>query len=431
MLPPICLVQNIDLAFRMHVFADLQPYICTFADCKLETAQFASREAWANHEFSNHRTRQSWRCTECSQRFLSSLEWVNHLQQVHQRRFSGTRLQVALDIASEQQSRSVEGEECPLCQNMCGKSRRTFTKHVGQHMEEIALITLPRSTEDSEDDSDIVSTNANSSSDISDPLKSIGKNVHDGTDDSQKSPRGGEITRHVSQIERSITPEPIEIQQEMESSKDLVENSRDNVEISKGPIDQEALEEKSTRVKSNPNASNIETPFTRNITDDGELSLVGSITQSGTITEFVKANDGQEIALRSGEAFPSAAAKDRPLGHLSDQPQLLRTLDPADSHTHRPGSALFSLDDRASQTNHTGDSFADWLFDPATEKGFMAVHDTAGGRSENRKTCASPPDHSEDRTEHEDVGRKRQITAVAPTMSKKAEPDNDRIRSNS
>lgn len=40
---------------RMHVFADLRPYICTFPDCRDELAQFTTRAVWANHELTEHR----------------------------------------------------------------------------------------------------------------------------------------------------------------------------------------------------------------------------------------------------------------------------------------------------------------------------------------------------------------------------------------
>jgi len=65
-------------------------------------------------------------------------------------------------------------------------------------------------------------------------------------------------------------------------------------------------------------------------------------------------------------------------------------------HPSRPGSSLFAQtadEEPAKQTNLTSDSFADWLFEPDTAKDFMAVPDTAGGRSENRKTHGAPTDY--------------------------------------
>ena len=141
--------------FRMHVFADLRPYICTFPDCKDELAQFTTRAAWADHELTEHRHDMMWNCPECSEKFASTSDWEQHLHEMHQRIFTGPQLHAARSTASQVQPRPAETEECPLCRVVLGKPRRTFVKHVARHMEEIALMALPRSIEkDSEGSSD-------------------------------------------------------------------------------------------------------------------------------------------------------------------------------------------------------------------------------------------------------------------------------------
>ena len=137
----------------MHVFADLRPYICTFPDCRDELAQFTSRAAWADHEFTEHRHDQTWNCLECSKKFASALDWEQHLQGMHNRVFIGPQLPVARNIAYHTQTRPIETEECPLCRVVLGKPRRAFVKHVGRHMEEIALMALPRNAEEDSDKS--------------------------------------------------------------------------------------------------------------------------------------------------------------------------------------------------------------------------------------------------------------------------------------
>ena len=132
----------------MHVFSDLQPYICTFTDCEDELVQFDSRAAWANHEFSKHRNTRSWTCPDCSQEFPGVSGWEQHLQERHCLFFSGTNLQIAMNMALKTEAKSTENEECPLCRIVVGKPRHGFIKHVGRHMEEIALMALPRNVED-------------------------------------------------------------------------------------------------------------------------------------------------------------------------------------------------------------------------------------------------------------------------------------------
>ena len=128
----------------MHVFADLRPYICTFDDCEKELAQFPTRAAWADHEFTDHRIVRSWTCLECPVILSSKDEWAQHLEVYHQRTFHGPKYQVAVHMALRTHSRPAESEECPLCKVVLGKSRRDFIKHVGRHMEEIALMALPQ-----------------------------------------------------------------------------------------------------------------------------------------------------------------------------------------------------------------------------------------------------------------------------------------------
>lgn len=54
-------------------------------------------------------------------------------------------------MAYQTHSRPAEKEECPFCKLVLGKPRRAFIRHVSRHMEEIALLALPR---DMDDDSD-------------------------------------------------------------------------------------------------------------------------------------------------------------------------------------------------------------------------------------------------------------------------------------
>ena len=79
-------------------------------------------------------------------------------------------MQFARKIAYKTQARPIEDEECPLCQITLGKPRRAFVKHVGRHLEEIALLVLPQdNAEDSEAES--ATTDQRSSSQASIELR--------------------------------------------------------------------------------------------------------------------------------------------------------------------------------------------------------------------------------------------------------------------
>lgn len=87
-----------------HIFADLMPYVCVFPDCSTPTMLYASRR-----------------------------EWYHHLQNSH-------------SIQAEQ----VAGIQCPLCQEEPTNGDR-LDRHVGRHLEELALFALPRLDEEEED----------------------------------------------------------------------------------------------------------------------------------------------------------------------------------------------------------------------------------------------------------------------------------------
>jgi hypothetical protein len=139
--------------FRIHVFADLQPYICTWTDCKDELTTFPTRQLWGNHEFGKHRMKTTWRCYECSADLANPEDLNTHLRNQHQTPFSDSQLAMVASTAKISLPMSVKDMKCPLCLSHAGDTRRDFEKHVGKHMEEIALTSLPQ---DAADDFDVV-----------------------------------------------------------------------------------------------------------------------------------------------------------------------------------------------------------------------------------------------------------------------------------
>ena len=149
----------------MHVFADLQPYICTFPACSDELLRFTTRSAWAQHEFDEHRFRYLWKCTICDRELASPDTWRDHLRHDHKCTLTRSQLEKVAAGALRWRDMPIENESCPLCQDCPGRSRRIFTKHVCRHMEEIALMALPRDPEDDNDKSESESDKTNQSVD--------------------------------------------------------------------------------------------------------------------------------------------------------------------------------------------------------------------------------------------------------------------------
>ncbi len=150
------------LIYRLHVFADLLPYICTFSDCSDELRQFPSRNAWAEHEWEKHRSYPIWACPECPVECCTSADWIEHVRKVHGRSLASSHGTSAADAAARRRPRIIDDEKCHLCDRALGLSQKDIRSHVGKHLEEVALMALPK---ENEDDSDGSSVSAHEASD--------------------------------------------------------------------------------------------------------------------------------------------------------------------------------------------------------------------------------------------------------------------------
>ena len=96
---------------------------------------------------------------ECS----SAAAWSAHLQATHGRTFAVLQGSSAADAACRQRSRPVDDEKCPLCGETLRATQREFKIHVGKHLEEIALLALPREHDEEDDDASISNDEASTS----------------------------------------------------------------------------------------------------------------------------------------------------------------------------------------------------------------------------------------------------------------------------
>ena len=142
--------------YRRHVFADLKPYICTFADCKLGLASFGTRKAWADHEFSIHRVSKIWLCHDCGSDFTNKEKFREHAKRRHTSGFTRAQLELLINNA-EKKVEAVIDYKCPFCAENAGTKARPFSMHVARHMEEIALAVLPRDGEFEDDQASLAS----------------------------------------------------------------------------------------------------------------------------------------------------------------------------------------------------------------------------------------------------------------------------------
>ena len=132
-------------ARRMHVFADLQSYMCTFDDCKQSLVTFPSRRSWADHEFTSHRYREYYRCGRCEPVFETMDSFEEHVRARHCDLDKNVREWIFTHPLITLVERKIEEEECNLCQQSEFKDRRSFVTHVSRHLEQVALVSLPAS----------------------------------------------------------------------------------------------------------------------------------------------------------------------------------------------------------------------------------------------------------------------------------------------
>ena len=137
-------------AWWRHVFRDLQPYVCTVESCNIEDTTYESRHKWFSHEVKNHR--QSWRCQgHCAHDFRSREEFEKHVRE-NVPSISKEQVPTFVDMCATPLSVTT-AFECPLCKEDI-KGVKQFEKHLGRHLEEIALFALPQSLLGDGDDSE-------------------------------------------------------------------------------------------------------------------------------------------------------------------------------------------------------------------------------------------------------------------------------------
>ena len=142
------------LDWKVHIFGDLQPYICTFPSCNQSLVKFSTRSQWADHEFNEHRVDRSWRCPECGEKTNSAQDMDCHLCDCHGKIISPAQIRETVAAAEIKTAWPIEKQECPLCTQIPGRSRRHFVTHVARHLENIALAVLPRETDEELEGSD-------------------------------------------------------------------------------------------------------------------------------------------------------------------------------------------------------------------------------------------------------------------------------------
>lgn len=129
----------------MHLFQDLQPYVCTFEHCSQPYKTYASRHEWFHHEAHMHR--MHWTCQQCREHFTSKTSFVEHRRRRHSSSSTHEQLSALIDMCS----RPADDRSIGKC-SLCFKDDQPLLKHMAHHLVSLALFALPHKDDDEAND---------------------------------------------------------------------------------------------------------------------------------------------------------------------------------------------------------------------------------------------------------------------------------------
>ena len=128
-------------AWMRHVYRDLQPYVCTFEGCSIGEETYESRHRWFHHEMQSHY--RVWPCLgHCNEVFQIREELEEHVRTHIEQSIPPAQLKVFVDTAARFPDKVHTEIECPLCASKI-TGMANLEKHLGRHLEGLALFALP------------------------------------------------------------------------------------------------------------------------------------------------------------------------------------------------------------------------------------------------------------------------------------------------
>lgn len=154
------------IQFRRHAYQDLKAYICTYGGKDCDSEMFVDRATWFNHELKAHRS--LFTCKLCGEQMNEQEDFRNHVLSDHTN-FPSGQLSILLEqgrlVPSE-----LKAQDCPFCDDwacsLCNRRNQQggetdlepnvpdvlvaiskFKKHVATHQEQLAIFSVPKSTD--------------------------------------------------------------------------------------------------------------------------------------------------------------------------------------------------------------------------------------------------------------------------------------------
>ena len=141
-----------NLFTRKHVFRDLRPYVCLSEACQTPDHLYVRRNDWKMHMRREHW--KTWHCPfGCNAEFGSAKGFQNHVKTTHEENVPPERIHTLEGLSSRADVTKAKGQ-CSLCYDFQVGSEKQYEKHIGQHLEHLALFTLPDIGEEGDEDDD-------------------------------------------------------------------------------------------------------------------------------------------------------------------------------------------------------------------------------------------------------------------------------------
>lgn len=139
----ICGLQvSSDEDWIIHVFLDIEPYICTFGDCLSANRTFGVREDWFQHELDNHRLRKIWSCQSCNHNVDEVEDMELHLSAKHKTSGDNGHLSLMVALCERYSDESIPNQPCSFC-GCHSETAKMLEEHIADHMEQFALTSIP------------------------------------------------------------------------------------------------------------------------------------------------------------------------------------------------------------------------------------------------------------------------------------------------
>lgn len=167
--------------WRRHAYRDLKAYVCTLGEGECGLELFGDQKTWFDHELQKHR--RTWTCVICKSGPLRSLStFQSHVTTRH--RELGEAQASVLASVSQSTIRAIPADDCPFCDEWGEKLKQTvsqtalpspgssshvvvtvephqFRRHVGTHLQQLALFAIPRALHHAHDKEDTEEAGSN------------------------------------------------------------------------------------------------------------------------------------------------------------------------------------------------------------------------------------------------------------------------------